>query len=182
MEKTVGEQQAYSEKIPEGRKVISLYLAFFGSLALAAIPSIYTAALSLIFLSFALLSLYRTRRHAKKNSLGKTHAHFLIRTFWNGNIIFMLSFVLSILYFLMFVRLSSLNPCVEAFLMNWEYLITSVNPRILLDFLTPCEKSFTQANQTTMQSTAFIAFSPVLLYLLSRFVRGWTHVIKNKNI
>lgn len=170
------------EGISESRRMISLYIAFFGSLVLGVFPSVFTAVLSLVFLLVTLLSLYLTRRNAEEDSLSETHARFLIRTFWNANIIALLSVILSVLYFLMFVRLGALNPCVNAFLSGWEYVVRSSSPKILTEFMAPCAAPFMDANETALHIASFIAFGPVLLYLAVRFTRGWLRVIRKKNI
>lgn len=166
------------------RKTLMLYLAFYGIITLGLIPAIAAAFLSISLLILMLIMLYKTAKEAENDDDAYTHSHaqHLIRTFWIGNFYLLISTFISILYFLMFVKLSTLTPCTHTLLNNLDVLAKTANIKDLLDIFMPCIEKFVFANKITLNISAFIAFFPVLLYLFIRFLWGWTHAVKNREV
>lgn len=164
------------------RRVISLYIGLFGSVFLCFMPSLIVSLFAILFVILALFGLYLVREHSADGSFSKRHAVYMIRTFWTTNLFLLVFGVSSILFFLMFVKLSPLNPCVNALLDYGDFMLTHGNFDGLVRLFTPCEKPFLQLNQMVLFLSGFIAFFPGMAYFFVRFTRGFTRALKNKLI
>ncbi|MCB1784255.1 MAG: hypothetical protein KDI13_09690 [Alphaproteobacteria bacterium] len=166
----------------EQRKIIALYLLFFGSIILGVLPSLYTALFSVVLLAVSMTAIYLLREHSTNDSFSKSHAIFLIRTFWTANLYLVISTVGSVLIFLMFVKLSPLNPCVHTVMDHAESILLSNDYTLLTKAVAPCEEKFMALNDKVIFICVILAAFPVLAYLTARFTRGFRKAVLDRNI
>lgn len=162
------------------RRVLALYIALYGAIALCLIPSFSAAIVSVIILILVVTVIYQTRKdaEARDDDFTYSHARHLIRTFWIANLYLAVFMIVSILYFMMFMRIAALTPCTRTLIENAEFLLQTANVKNLLDIVSPCAAKFVVANKPTLQTSAVLAFGPALLYLLIRFLWGWPRALR----
>lgn len=173
----VAEKETY-----EKEKVLSLYLIFFGSVFLAFLPYPAVSFLSIIVCICTLSVIYALRSRAEEDSFLESHTNFIIRTFWRMNLILLYSLGASALYFSLFADYLALAPCIKYIDGHSTFILRHASVPLLSKIFVVCKESFMKENFVHFLITAFIAFSPTVLYLLTRYLKGWVLASRGKSI
>lgn len=166
---------------PGRNKVIALYAAFAGSIALMLVPHIAFAAASLIFLTVVLIACAVMKR-GDAESLKANHAVFISRTVWISGLFASLTTTAASFYLLPKVDNSPLEPCSNQILAHAEALARGENIAEVVALLQPCIHPFVQTNEEIFMISVLAAAAPVLLYIAVRFTRGFARAISGYRV
>ncbi len=173
-------QNIIAKNEKEKRKILVLYTIFFGSFFIAIIPisiaSIFAAMICVCTLSI----IYAIRSNSEEDSLAENHMTYLIRTFWRANLYLFIMMFFAFTYLTVFADYIPILPCIKYMENNFYFLARQANTQQLLSIFTPCKEEFFKHNQTHLRVSEFIAFSPTLVYLFLRCLKGWILVVQNK--
>lgn len=156
--------KADSSRFTEQRKSVFLYGIFIVATVLSPIPPVELGLFAMLLYLCALLAAYYARIDTGEYSLLRNHATYMIRTFWLGNALMILTTIATGLYLFMELANNQLN-------------IEPLEPCLNND-MDVCMKPFMEANQTILIVSALIVMMPVLLYLLFRFIKGLRKALK----
>ncbi len=159
-------------------KMMIIYFVFFVSLSVAVIPISGASVFALMIGVCTLAVIYSLRMNAEEDSLLENHATFLIRTFWRANLYLLITSFIAMLYLLISVDYAPLSPCIEVLNKHIEKADIKHIPKVIQ----VCNEIFIETNMINIKIMAFIAFSPILLYLLVRCVKGWTLIVQHKMV
>ncbi len=162
----------------ERKKILILYILFFGTLVIGFITPPTAAALSLMACILILAGIYSFRAQAKKDSLTENHMTFLIRTFWRANLYLVYSTFLGVIYLLVMTDYSAFNPCVSFAMDRWTYVAMNWGPKEFSALFSQCTKPFMRDNTINLVIGIFMMIFPILIYLLNRFILGWKHATR----
>ncbi len=171
-------QNIISNQKLERQKIIVMYIIFFLSFSLALIPVSAASVFAIMICVCTLSTIYSFRMNSEEDSLLENHMTFLIRTFWRANLYLLITSFVGILFLLVSIDYQPLGPCIDTISGTLQRGHFSQLPKIL----GVCNSIFIEKNWFNIKITAFIAFSPVLLYLLVRCVKGWALIIQYKMV
>ncbi len=150
--------------------LLFLYIAFCTSFLCAVFPISYISIFALMICICVLAGIYtyRVRGKKAKDKLVIAHTSYMIRTFWNANILFAISAFFGLLYMLVVVDYHPLEVCTEALFSAVNHgNMRSVNK--IIDF---CGELIFEKNRQNLKVAGFIACLPVFIYVLWRCMRG----------
>ncbi len=171
-------QNIISNQKLERQKIIVMYIIFFLSFSLALIPVSAASVFAIMICVCTLSTIYSFRMNSEEDSLLENHMTFLIRTFWRANLYLLITSFVGILFLLVSIDYQPLGPCIDTI----SGTLQRGNFSLLSKILGVCNSIFIEKNWFNIKITAFIAFSPVLLYLLVRCVKGWALIIQYKMV
>jgi len=171
-------QNIISNQKIERQKIIVMYIIFFLSFSLALIPVSAASVFAIMICVCTLSTIYSFRMNSEEDSLLENHMTFLIRTFWRANLYLLITSFVGILFLLVSIDYQPLSPCINTI----SSTLQRGNFSLLSKILGVCNSIFIEKNWFNIKITAFIAFFPVLLYLLVRCVKGWALIIQYKMI
>ncbi len=157
-------------------KMMVMYFVFFVSYSVAIIPVSAASVFALMICVCTLAVIYSFRMNAEEDSLLENHTTFLIRTFWRSVLYLIISSFVALLYLLISVDYAPLSPCLEVL----NNHIERADIRHIPQVIGLCNEIFIETNMVNIKIMAFIAFSPILLYLLVRCVKGWALIVQYK--
>jgi uncharacterized membrane protein len=111
---------------------------------------------------------YRVRARKRKNKIVVAHTSYVIKTFWRSCILLLITGFVSLLYILVMIDYAPLEECAKPMILAFN----NGSLKTLQKVLGACGELFAVKNNINLQVAAFIAFSPVFLYVLLRCVRG----------
>jgi uncharacterized membrane protein len=173
--KTNSSSPAANTIITERKKILALYIFFFAVLYLSFLSPPVIAALSLMACICILAGLYSIRANAKEDTLIKSHASFMIRTFWRANLYLIYSTMLGMVFLVLFIDYSPFFPCMDYLSYNWITVMQYWDFPDFIKLFKRCYTPFIKSNTMHVVAMIFIIIFPVLIYLLNRFILGWTH-------
>lgn len=164
-------------KMPPHHKIILLYIMFFGSLTMFLVPFIYTAVIALILCTITMVGIYSEKADAEEDSVMQAHMIFLIHTFWYSALFLLYAAMAALMYLLIFANYADVPECTMALC---EQIARSVIAWDLefMKIFSECSGNFIKNNYLHLWRSRMIAFSPVLLYLVYRFIKGWLYAVK----
>lgn len=162
----------------EKKKILIYYGVFFASFFLTLVPVSVVSVFSLMICACAVAAIYMERARQEDDSLISNHMTFLIRSFWRGNLYLVLSSLCGLMYLLLMADYETFGACVDAMLRA----INSGSFERLGGLAHACEKLFLKENADHLKTSAFIAFIPIVTYLLYRCAYGWMHGTHGKLI
>lgn len=163
---------------PEQKKIYNLYAVFGISIVLSVIPNGTAAGLSIIFLTWALIAGYITRRKAEEHSLSENHAVFVIRTLWIAAGISILTTIISSFYMLERIDYTPFQGCAETIASQGIAALEQMSTMQLYAMVQPCLDSFLGLNIETIKVAMVIAGGPPIVYMGYRFFKGISRAIK----
>ncbi len=173
-------QSIIADSDKEKRKILILYVVFFISFLAAIIPISVASIFATMICICTLSIIYSIRSNAEEDSLADNHMTYLIRTFWRANLYLIIMFFLAATYLLIFADYIPLHPCIRHIENHFLHLARHGDLQQFASGFAPCQKDFFLNNQRHLIISALIAFSPTLVYLLLRCLRGWVLVVQNK--
>jgi len=171
-------QNIISQQKLERQKIIVMYIIFFLSLTVTLIPASAASVFSFMICVCTLSTIYSFRMNSQEDSLLENHTTYLIRTFWHVFLYLIVTGFVAVLFLLVMVDYEPLSLCPGAL----GNALNKGNFALMGKVMNVCTEIFYQKNLMNIKVSAFIAFFPVLLYLLLRCVRGWTLIVQYKMI
>ncbi|MGN7437792.1 MAG: hypothetical protein ACTHOO_04035 [Alcanivorax sp.] len=171
-------QNIISQQKLERQKIIVMYIVFFLSFAVAIIPVSAASVFALMICVCTLSTIYSFRMNAQEDSLLENHTTYLIRTFWHACLYLIITSFVAFLFILVMIDYESLSACPGAF----TNALNKGNFTLIGKIFKVCSEIFYQKNLLNIQISTFIAFFPVLLYLLLRCVKGWSLIVQYKMV
>ncbi|MDH5723600.1 MAG: hypothetical protein OEY94_09805 [Alphaproteobacteria bacterium] len=172
------EESGETKPTTERSRILVYYIIMFGSLVLICMPSLYLSLISTLICCFTLAAVYSARFNSEEDSLTENHMTYLIHTFWYTMLFLLYSVIAGLTYLLLFANYHVIGPCLELLPGKLVSITRSFNIDSLIEFTGSCAKAFTEENSTHLLMTSLIAFLPVIMYLLYRFIKGWTCISK----
>lgn len=166
----------------EQKNILAFYVVFFVSIFISFIPVNIASLFAVMICVCTLSAIYSVRSTAEEDGITENHMTYLIRTFWRANLYVLIASLGSLLYLTIFVNYITLHPCLSYISDHWTYIARQGNFDTISSIMKQCGSVFYSKNYHHLIIAAFIAFSPSLLYLLLRCVRGWRLIIKNERI
>lgn len=166
----------------EQKNILAFYVVFFVSIFISFIPVNIASLFAVMICVCTLSAIYSVRSTAEEDGITENHMTYLIRTFWRANLYVLIASLGSLLYLTIFVNYITLHPCLSYISDHWTYIVRQGNFDTIFSIMKQCGSVFYSKNYHHLIIAAFIAFSPSLLYLLLRCVRGWRLIIKNERI
>ncbi len=166
----------------EQKKILTFYIIFFVSVFISFIPVNIASLFAAMICVCTLSAIYSVRSTAEEDGITENHMTYLIRTFWRANLYVLIATLGSLLYLTIFINYVTLHPCISYISGHWTYIVRQGNFDTISSIMKPCGSVFYSKNYHHLIIAAFIAFSPSLLYLLLRCIRGWRFIIKNERV
>lgn len=166
----------------EQRKTLFFYMLFFGSASMLCIPLIYTSLVGLIICLLTLVGIYSTRSDAEEDGYVESHMTFLIHTFWYAALFMFYSAVAAGLYMLGFAQYLEFFSCAQTMGDAAVNAVKYASINGIIESADLCWRVFLEKNQIHITISAIIALAPIFMYLVYRFVRGWTIAVKHNVI
>ena len=160
----------------ERRKILIFYSVFFASFLLTLVPVTAVSVFSLMICVCTLAATYSTRVNAEEDGLLENHMTFLIRSFWRANLYLLFTGTVSLIYLFLLADYETFGACIQAM----STAINNGNLERLNSLAYACETLFFDKNYNHLIITAFIAFAPIVGYLLYRCTLGWMHSYHHK--
>ena len=167
-----------NNKQKERYKIIALYIVFFLSFSIAIVPVSAAPVFALMICVCTLATIYSFRMNSEEDGLLENHTTFLIRTFWRSNLYLIITSFVAVLYLLVSVDYQPLGPCFDTL----NSALNNGNFSRLIEIANICDDIFFEKNAYNIKVMGFIAFFPILLYLLLRCVKGWIHIVQYKMV
>lgn len=152
------------------------FVLLFGSLFLTLIPFSVASFFSLLLSICTLSGIYSMRSLAEEDSLVENHMNFLIMTFWRVALFVFITSIFATFFLLIFANYDKMDVCVRQIDHFAIGAALSRNGGNFGDFFDRCSAFFLKNNAGQLRATSFIAFGPVLLYLLYRCQKGWKYI------
>ncbi len=153
----------------EKRKILIYYGVFFASFILTLIPVTVASVFSLMICACILAAIYVERAKSEESPLLKNHMTFLIRSFWRGNFYLLFTLGVGALYLLFMSDYTTFSACIDAI----SRAVNTGHFSRVGTLAHACEKLFLKENAQHLRIAAFIAFTPIVFYLLYRCTYGW---------
>lgn len=166
----------------EKTTVLALYAAFGVSMILCLIPSVVMGVVSLLFIIGVLIAAYAIRRRAAAESLTENHATFIIRTIWIASLISVVTLAAGSAVMLEGIDYSPFSPCAETLAGKGTAALESAGFREIYAAAEPCMHGFITTNLRLLTLTSAIVAVPVILYILIRYLRGFSRALKGYRI
>jgi len=159
-------------------KMMVMYFIFFVSFSVTVVPISGASVFALMIGVCTLAVIYSFRVNAEEDSLLENHTTFIIRTFWRSVLYLLITSFIAMLYLLISVDYGTLAPCIEVLNNHLERADIKHVPQVI----GLCNEIFIETNMINIKIMTFIAFSPILLYLLVRCVKGWALIVQYKMV
>lgn len=163
-------------------RILLIYIAFFLSIPLIFLPSIYASLIGMLVCLFTLIGIFSVRSKAEEYSLTDNHMTYLIKTFWRANLFFLYSVIVSTIYLCLFANYDKVAPCLFILPDRLTDAVMSMDFKAVKILSDGCWKTFVKTNEIHLIVTAIIAFFPLGSYLLFRYFQGWLCAVKGKLI
>lgn len=163
----------------EQKKKIRIYYGvFFASFLITMVPVTVASVFSLMLCACTLSAIYMIRAQGEEESFINNHTTFLIRSFWRGLLYLLITLLCGLAYILLMADYDTFGACVDAMLKA----LNKGNFSRMGTLAHACEKLFFKENAVHLKTAAFIAFTPIVFYLLYRCTYGWMHGTHGKLI
>lgn len=166
----------------ERKKIVAVYIFFFVSFFALFSPNLIVSLFATLLVICTLSVAYSIRSKADEDSLTENHMTLLIRTFWRTNLYLIFTISAAAIYLVIFLDYSPIYPCISYIESNALSLAQSDDTTALMNLFTPCTKPFMQANGQNVILSAFIAFAPIVLYLIYRLILGAKNLKTSTNV
>lgn len=162
--------QPISSRTPhERRNILIFYAVYFASLLITMVPISSASVLALMFSTCMLAAAYSIRLNATKNGFLANHLTFMIRTFWRANFYLLFTVAVSLMYLFLLADYDTIGACFNTMYKTLQHGQIEQLIRIAI----ACEQLFFEQNEKHFHVTAFIAFTPIVGYVLYRCTLGW---------
>ncbi len=147
--------------------IVTHYVALLAATLSLIAPVASTTILgTAVFLCFILLA-YFLRIDEHPNSFTWAHLSYIIRSFWVSVVILLFSLVFSLTFLLFAFQAGYLDA-------------TPLNACMAAGELSPCMRSFIDANKYGFRIASVIVMAPIILYFLLRTFRGLTYALRGR--
>lgn len=163
----------------ERSRIMAYYVVLFGCLALICAPSLYLSLISTLICCFTLAAVYSARFNSEEDSLTENHMTYLIHTFWYTMLFLLYSVIAGGTYLLLFANYQVVGNCMELLPTKIATATQNLSFGGFTKFIGHCTDAFSEKNELHLLITSLIAFLPIILYLLFRFIKGWSCVSKS---
>lgn len=165
--------------ILERKKVLFYYILFFGSASMICIPLVFTAVVGLIVCILTVVGLYSTRSGAEEDGYLEAHMTYLIHTFWYSGLFMFYSVIAASLYLLGFASYLDFYSCIQTLPEIAVGAVKYGSVDGLMEAGGTCWRIFFLKNQMHLIISGIIAFVPIFIYLIYRYIKGWTLAVKH---
>lgn len=171
-------RSAFSER----KKVLSLYILFFGMIFLSFVTPPQAAVLALMMCILILAGIYSIRSQVDEDTLLESHCTFLIRTFWRANLCMLYAVLLCAAYLLMFTEYGAFTPCFGFIGQHWQSMLMNWDAERYGKLLAGCGHAFYKANAIHVYIAGSLLLVPPTFYIFYRFFVGWRHAVRGVRV
>lgn len=157
-------------KNKEQQQTLQIYAAFGTALILSLVPHIWAAGVSTVLGLGTLCAAYALRAGNEDGSLIENHMTFIIRTFWIGSLLILVTLGIGGFYMLSYIDHAPMMACAEKLL---NATAETTNVANLSAQLEPCMETYIATNKITFIISGLIIAGPVLAYFLMRYAKGF---------
>lgn len=158
---------------PEQRKIINLYSSFALCLILSCVPNMTAQNFALLFSFIFVIWAHIERRSAAADTPLKSHATYLIRTFWIWSSILFAGLVTAGIY----ISLNGDMSVIDTMMQNAENGIIPTEEETSALIHTYLESNFDM-----IVTTAIVCIAPAHIYAAYKLYKGFVFAHKNTSI
>lgn len=160
------------------KPLMNLYAALGVSILLSLIPNTAAAVISLLFFLGVFIAAYQIRKKSEDHGLKENHCTYIIRTFWIAGLYAAISTAIAAYYMLQDISYTAFESCGQALASKSPEDLQSSGFNEIWLATEPCYENFIADNFTILMNSGLIAAVPPLLYMIYRYIKGFSRAIK----